>query len=244
MRFVTLVFALLVFTAGFSAISAQESGLWEKAFARPHGAILVDEVLYEPERFMVRNQGQRIKVAGKFQEPNLTRDGSITRATIVWGGRYTGVACLSSDKEEMLKVVDLVAGEEVIASGIVDRYDNKWLYLDECTIEDGVTLFHSRDPKFILGAWCGVADGRTFRKRVFERGKDGSYQQTIYDPNAAGGWHAWSIGTKATRVKRPTANTLETAFIGPRGEYSWVRFKILSHNRMSDRDGARFHRCQ
>jgi len=238
--------AISLYLFGFlpSSVFSQESGLWEKAFARPHGAILPGEILYEPAKFMVRNQGQKIRVGGKYLAPNLTRDGSKTRATIVWGGRYSGVACVSSDREEMLKVVDLVAGDEVLATGAVDRFDGEWLYLDECTIVSGVTLFHSRDPKFILGAWCGVYQGRTFRKRVFERGADGSYLQTIYDPARGQGWQPWSIGTKTTTVRRPSANTLETAFVGPRGEYSWVRFKILSHNTMSDRDGARFHRCK
>lgn len=243
MRFLKLVFAVLVFSAKSSAVFAQESGLWEKAFARPHGAILVSEIMYEPQKFLVAHSGEQITIAGKFYNPNLSRDGSKTYAGIVWGGRYTGVACISTDKQEIIKVVDLVPGSEVLATGIVSKYDDGWLHLEECTINDGVTLFHSRDPRFILGAWCWVADGRTFRKRVFKRGQDGSYQQTIYDPSVRG-WKPWSIGTKATRVKRVSADTIETAFIGPRGEYSWVRFNILSHNTMSDRDGSRFHRCK
>ena len=207
-----------------TGIAAQESGLWEKAFARPHGAILVDEVLYEPERFMVRNQGQRIKVAGKFQEPNLTRDGSTTRATIVWGGRYTGVACVSSDKDEMLKVVDLVTGEEVLVTGIVDRYDGSWLYLDKCTIEDGVTLFHSRDPKFILGTWCSVYEGKTQGKLVFTRSENGQYLLERANLNGAGGWKAWSGGASPVRVKRVSASYIETAIIGRTADYSRQRF--------------------
>jgi len=235
---------LLLIGLFFPVANAQESGLWEKAFARPHGAILVSEILYEPEQFMVRHQGQRIKVAGKFKEPNLTRDGSTTRATIVWGGRYSGVACLSSEREEMLKIVDLVTGEEVLASGIVDRYDGNWLYLDECTIEAEVTLFHSRDPKFILGTWCSVYGGKTQRKLVFTRGDDGSYLLKRATPDRSGGWKPWSNRADTVRVKRQSASTIEFALLGPKYDYGRERFTIVSHNKMSRADGFKFYRCR
>ena len=234
---------LLLFLVS-AAVSAQEGYFWEQAFARPHGAILVSEIMHKPQKFLVQNKGKKIKIAGKFYNPNLSSDGSKTRAGIVWGGRYSGVACVSTNSQEILKVVDLLEGSEVLATGTVSKLYKGWLYLNECTIEEGVTLFHSRDPKFILGSWCGVYKGKTFRKFVFTRGKKGQYLQAKYEPTASGGWAAWSAAAQATRVKRTSARRIETAFIGPKYDYSRNRFNIVSHNQMSDNDGASFYRCQ
>ena len=242
-RFTQALLMVMLFALATPMSFAQEGGLWERAFARPHGAILADEILYQPERFMVRNQGQQIRVAGKFQEPNLTRDGSKTRATIVWGGRYRGVACLSSNRTEMLKVVDLVAGEEVLATGIVDSYDGNWLYLEHCTIEAGVTLFHSRDPRFVLGTWCSVYEGQAQRKYRFSQGDKGNYFLENAELDHTGNWRPYS-SVKPARIKRVSASRIETAIIGRTADYARNRFTIISHNQMSVSDGSQFHRCQ
>ncbi len=236
---------LFLFSIAFvPTINAQESGLWEKAFARPHGAILVSEVLHEPERFLLKNKGSKVTIAGKFRDPDLAPSGNFTRAGIVWGGRYSGVACLSNDKQEMLKVIDIVPNTEVLATGIVTDFDRGWMYLEQCTIEEDVTLFHSRDPKFILGTWCSVYEGQTQRMLVFTRNKRGQYLLERADPNGTGGWKAWSGGALPVRVKRISASHIETAIIGRTADYSRQRFTINSSNQMSRSDGFQFYRCR
>ncbi len=244
MKFSKYLVTLAVCLVGFSALKAQGRGLFEPAFARPQGAFLVEEINFEPERFFVLNKDEKIRVAGVFGKPNLSPDGRATYSTIVWGERFRGAICVSRDKDQLVKAVDIIPGAEVIATGTATEFLDGWLYLEQCTIDDDVTLFHGRDPKLILGSWCGVANGRVFRKREFVRDEDGSYLQTIYDPHPSGKWEPWTIGTKKTRVKRVSADRIETAFIGPRRDYSFVNFRVLSHNRIADQHGDVFHRCQ
>lgn len=243
MKFTKHVIILSLFLFGFTAAFAQQGGLWERAFARPHGAILVDEIMFEPERFLVQHQGEKVTIGGKFTEIELTYEGNNTLAGIVWGGRYSGVACVSADRNEMAKVVDVVPGTEVLATGVVSEYFQGWLYLEQCTINEDVTLFHNRDPKFILGTWCAVYQGRVNRKYIFTRGNKGGYQFSTSELDGGGGWRQAS-GTQPARVKRISASRVETAIIGRTADYSRDRFTIVSHNQMSRSDGFQFHRCR
>lgn len=180
---------------------AQDNGFWQKAFARPHGAILVAEITNEPEKFLIRNQGKQIRIAGKYLDTNISSNATKSYSMIVWGNRFKGVSCNSIDKEAMYKVMDLVAGSEVIASGTVKRLSRGWLHLDECTIEDDVTLFHQRDPKLILGSWCGFFRSELYRKLIFSRNQSGQYIRRTFEFNR-GQWSEWATSPKAVKLKR------------------------------------------
>lgn len=241
---IKLLLLTIVCSLSASKVSfAQQGGTWERAFARPHGAILIDEILFEPERFVVRFQDQEIRVAGRFLRPDVSFDGFLTAAPIVWNRKSGGVLCLSSDREEMTKVVDLVPGEEVLATGTVARFDGFWVYLEDCRIESGVTLFHDRDPKFILGTWCSVYGGLATRKYTFTRGDKGQYLVSTSDPDRAGGWRVPTSPMQA-RIKRVSPTWLETILVGPKHDFGRDRFTIVSHNQMSRGDGFQFHRCR
>ena len=231
----------MLFVAVFTPdVSAQRGGSWQPAFARPQGAFLINEIRFRPERFLVEHKGEIVSVAGKFQRSGFSHDGDLIGAAIVWGTRISGVMCLTDNKDVQLKITDLVMGEEVIASGIVTRYDGYWLYLEECSIKNGVTLFHDRDPDLILGTWCAVLEGSVSRKYNFTRNDQGQYLLSTQEDI---GSDQWSYA-KPARVERLTARRLNTAIIGRKRDYAFNNFTVISPNQLSRSDGFRFHRCQ
>lgn len=232
---------LWIFVGVAPNANAQGNDLWQKAFVRPYGAILVAEITYEPEKFLIQNQGKQIKIAGKYLDTNISSDATKSYSMIVWGNRFKGVSCDSVDKDTMYEAMNLIAGSEVMASGVVKSLYKGWLHLDKCTINDDVTLFHASDPRLILGSWCGFFRNELSRKLTFSRNEQGDYIRENFE-FTNGDWRPWSINPKKVRVRRST-NEYVVHNVDKKGTYNRKKFQIKGYDQMFSEDHV-YNRCK
>lgn len=205
MTYLKFLIMALIFVMFTPHSYAKNSDLWEKAFAHPRGATLVEEVNYEPEKFLILNQGKKVRIAGKYLDTEISSNASKSYSMIVWGSRFKGVSCNSINKNNMINAMNLVKGSEVIASGTVKKLSQGWLHLEECIIKGGVTLFHQRDPKLILGSWCGFFRKDLSRKLIFSQNEKREYIRRTFEYNN-GQWSEWSISPMIVKLRRSPTN--------------------------------------
>ena len=202
----------------------------------------MQEIQEDPERFFLLNKDQKVRIAGRFLKTSLSEDGNKAYASVVWSDRFSGVACVSSERDEMLAFTQISTKSDVIVTGTLYQKSRNWMYLSGCTIKTGVTLFHDRDPELILGSWCMVLNGKTFRKEVFTREPNGQFHQQNYDAVNGVDWSPWRSSTLANVTRYPSQ--FEVEIVNKGRVTRRTNYTIVNPNKMTGSNGAIYYRCQ